>query len=388
MSDETERPEETPETPASAAPERPRPVRNWVSMRKGSLDSRVGVSVLEKLGKDLKALAGRPRVALLMCGPSAPEGAALECRRRLAEAGFEVHDVTLAEGVGSCNVQEAARVSEALADVGATGDDVACAVGDAAALSVASFACGTWGGGLPLAVVPTDLRAALTAAITPRDLDAFGVPAALSHDGAARIQYADFDVLGSLATPSEANLLGRAFMVQTAVIDGERPFGKLWDRAEAVAAGSEKETSQQVCETLKGRGRVMGATSVATRRSISFGTVVARALGHVAPDAPASTRFAEALRLSSRLGVALAGFSVDDMLAVDELLETLGLPELEREMDPAALVAALKGECLLRSNKLMWLVPHALGKVRFSNVDDDALLEHATFWCESRAPQD
>lgn len=367
-------------------PERPRvrPSRQWVTLYKSSLDLRVGEGLLEKVGRDLKSLAGKPRAAVLACAPSCPADVSLGLSRRLVESGFDVREAALPEGEAGLQLDGAAALLRALAGLGVTGDDVMCAVGDAAALSVASLAAGSWCGGIALAMVPADLDAAVECGVTPRALDVGEARAVVSRPSAARILYADLDALGDVAAPTEANLLARALMVQSAVVDGEKPFSHLWDRAEDVAEGVPGELCPQITETVKSRGRTVSSTSVATRQSVAYGVCVARALRSLLPAEPASTCLAEALRLTARIGVACSGFSADDMLAQDELLEMLGLPLLGEAPEPEALAAAIRQECFRTGNKFMVLVPQALGRVRLWAADDAVLLEHARAWCASR----
>lgn len=374
-------------TPSPSEGERVRPTRQWVTLYRSSLDLRVGEQLLEKTGRDLRSLAGKPRAAALLCGPSCPGEIAEELRRRLVEVGFDVREAPLAEGPGALDVEQALRAMRSLADLGLTGDDVAVAVGDASALSVASMAAGSWCGGITLAMVPTDLAAALLCGVTPRALDVDGHAGVVSRPSAARILYADLAALGDLAANSEANLLSRALMVAGAVVDGEKSFSHLWDRAEDVRSGSRREVCAQLAESVKTRGRTVSSTSIATRQSLAYGEVAARALKALCPAAPESTCLAEALRLTARLGVACSGFAADDMLAQDDLLWMLGLPELEVGFGPEELVGALRDECFRRSNKFMLLVPQALGRVRFWAVDEDVLTEHARAWCAAHAPE-
>ena len=98
----------------------------------------------------------------------------------------------------------------------------------------------------------------------------------------------------------------------------------------------------------------------------------------------ASTALADGMRFASRLAVVLESLPVDDMLAVDELLERLGLDTTRETVDPAELVARIRSERLLRTNRFMLAVPRALGRVRLSVMSDETMTEHATAWCASR----
>ena len=183
----------------------------------------------------------------------------------------------------------------------------------------------------------------------------------------------------------EAALLARALFVTSAMADSDKSFGRLFDRANDIAALDRATICDQMVDCMKSRGKVISSTSVAVRQSIGYGTTFVRALRPlVGEGVPSSTLLAEAMRFSARLSVAQGGLSVDDMLTQDELLDRLGLGYVECAVDPTAMAAALKAERFRRSNKFMLELPRSLGRVRLAAVEDDQLAEHTAAWCSSR----
>ena len=63
----------------------------------------------------------------------------------------------------------------------------------------------------------------------------------------------------------------------------------------------------------------------------------------------------------------------------------LGLGYARCDVEPDRLVAALKEERFLRTNRFLLAVPNALGRVRMTTVDDGLLAEHAGAWCQAHA---
>ncbi|MCI6845020.1 MAG: 3-dehydroquinate synthase [Coriobacteriaceae bacterium] len=377
-------PESAAAEPADDAPVRISAKRQWVNLRGNSLDARVGDDLVGTLGNDLRAYVGKPRAAVLATAPEAPAGVVEALRRDLTDVGFLVHMVGLPSGPDASSTAGLESVYEGLAKTGVTGDDVAVAVGGVRALSTASFACRSWCGGVTLAQVPLDPVAALVAGVTPLALDLPGADQMVTQDGSARYVYCDLDVIDVMRT-DEAALLARALFAASAMADSDKAFGRLFDRANDIAALDRAAICEQMVDCMKSRGKIISSTSVAVRQSIGYGTTFARALHPLVGErVPPSTLLAEAMRFTARLSVAQGGLSVDDMLTQDELLDRLGLGYVECEVDPVAMAAALKAERFRRSNKFMLELPRSLGRVRLAAVEDDRLEEHAAAWCSSR----
>lgn len=98
-----------------------------------------------------------------------------------------------------------------------------------------------------------------------------------------------------------------------------------------------------------------------------------------------STARAEALRFQARLSAGEGHFDVDDVLAQDELLDRLELPTLSARVDPDELVAAVREERFVRTNRFLLGLPRKLGRVRLAAVSDELIAEHVAAWCASRA---
>ena len=98
-----------------------------------------------------------------------------------------------------------------------------------------------------------------------------------------------------------------------------------------------------------------------------------------------STARAEALRFQARLAAGEGLFEVDDVLAQDELLDSLELPMVQASVNPDELVKALRAERFERSNRFLLGLPRKLGRVRLAAVDDELIAEHVAAWCASRA---
>lgn len=358
-----------------------RSVRQWVVVRGTSMDLRVGTGILSEFPRVLKSAAGRPHACALVHEDSVSEDAVRVLHDNLCDQGFKVSTCALAPA--GCNLAAVEALNTQLAEARVTSDDIVLVVGGLETLSVASFACAGWCGGTRLAEVPTDLPSAVVAATTPRALDSAGRERVVSQDATARYTMIDLDLIDADPT-GESALLAFALMVQTAMCDSDRSFGRLWDAADAIAAGDVDALIAQLQDTLKSRGKISSATSAALRQSLEFGTTFADALHSLAPEVPRSTTLADGMRFAARLGVAQETLSIDDMLAVDEVLERLGLDTTRSTVDPTALADRIRENRFLSTNRFMLAVPRGLGRVRLAVMTDELLAEHAAAWCASR----
>lgn len=356
--------------------------RQWVALRGGSLDVRSGKGLCGHFARDLRTAIGKPHDCALLSEEGTPEELVDAVHRDFSDQGYTVHARRMPRG--GCDLSQVERLDLVFAECGITSDDAVVAIGGLETLSVASFACSSWCGGVSLVEVPLDAPSAIVAAPTPRALDLPGLPRVISQEGSARFSIVDVGVF-DVDPASEAMRHAFALMVAAAMCDTNKAFEHLWDAADDLAAGNEQVVMRAILDAVKSRGRVASSTAASTRQSIVYGTELARALARVAgPKVPASALLADGMRFAARLAVATDALSVDDMFTQDELLERLGVGTTEVSVDPDELVAALKEERFRRSRRFMLALPRSLGRVRLSIVEDDLLAEHVAAWCSSR----
>lgn len=361
-------------------------VRQWVTMPGGSMDARMGVGLADRAGKELKSTLGTPRLAVLACIEAAPADQIERIRRSLADAGFSVERMALPSGDAALSLDAAQPVLAALGDLGATAGDGLVVVGDTGALSLASFVAKSWCGGISLMGYPLDLRAALEGSCTPLGFTVGTHPEMFIFPAATRYVYCDFELMEP-AFGGEEELFGRALMVCGAVADAEKAFGKLWDSIDGYLEGDAKVRATVIGDAFRSRGRVISSTSVVVRDSLGFGRTFLRALRPlVSGDVPPSTLLAEGMRFSARLAAGQGDFPVDDVVAIDEMLDAFGLGYVEDVgFTPGEMAEALKAECFLRSNRFQMLMPKSFGRIRLATLSDELLAEHTEAWIGARS---
>ncbi|WP_293816286.1 hypothetical protein [uncultured Parolsenella sp.] len=396
MSEETTEAATVDETKAVApAPDVPPVVvrRQSLATRMGVCDMRVGVGATAQLGEALRGVVGKPRRVLVAHSADVPADVVEEVRRSLIDTGFEFHQLELAGGRASRNLDEATRVFEALASHSITADDAIVAVGDAGLISTLVFVASTWCAGTVLAAVPTTLDGMVDVTVTPRALDVSAASEMLLAKGVVRLAVCDPANLPD-APDDPGTLMGRAVLVAGAVTAGETTFSELAVRADGIVAQDAETLVDEVLDITKSRCRVASSTALAVRQGLLLGMGFARAIGRCldaagSQDTPGEGRLlAEGLRIAARLAVAHqekdAEALLDLVFAQDALLERFGLAEVPCDLDADDVLAALRAEELSRSNRFMLALPLDFGRIRLTNVPDDLLYQHLKAWCKAR----
>lgn len=360
--------------------------RQWVSIPGGSVDVRIGAGATDQISTFMRGVSGKDPRCLLVYGPDLPEDVLVLVRRGLIGGGYKVTD-WVSESQEPC-MESATGLLAAMGHAHITKDDVVFAAGSVGLLSVASFACDVWCGGMPLALYPMDLDAFVESAATPRALDCAGLPQMVKGRPSCRRMFCDTDVV-SRDEDAETSRLARGIMVATAMAAGEKEFSRLWDNAEDLMAGDVQALVTVLGDCVKGRGRLVSSTSIALRQSVSYGNAFVRAMRTLVPaDIPNSMLLAEGLRFFARVSAGMGRLAVDDVFAQDDLLEALGLGQTPAcDVEPGLMRQALREECFRHTNRFMLELPQAIGRVRLTAVDDDLLCEHTDAWCSAHATE-
>lgn len=361
--------------------------RQWVSAPGGSCDVRYGTDVVETMGKLLKSAVGRTHLCAYVVGEGVGPELEERIRRQLTDGGFKVRRMSAPAGPVARTLPALTDALGNLADAGITADDLVLGVGDVDTLSMLAQACGMWCGRVPFAAVPLDLDAMVEVATTPRMLDVGGVSRIAGISTYTKYLLCDPGVM-DLSPDAETSRLGRALMVASAIAENEDTFEALWNKADAVMTGGDADVIDAALDTLKSRGHLVSSTSLSSRNSLLYGQTFARALDKLTGGTvPASTRLGEAMRFAARVSASLDAMDVDDVLMQDELLDTLSIGEFEGEVDPAELLAAMKADRFSRSTRFHLCLPHSIGRLRMTVVEDELMMENLTAWCEAHAPE-
>lgn len=360
------------------------PIRKAVAVAGNRCMTVGGAGCIERIGPDLKGAVGRPRRLAFLVEEGTPADLAEELRRLLASEGFKVFEVGVPRGRDAADLGAVAPVADELSGAGLTADDAMAAVGGAEALSLASYLAGQWCGGVTAAGVATTLEAAVAVPATPRALAVQGRDGLISAPPALGYLYADPGAC-DLVAEDEGGLMGRALMVQTAVINTKASYGALMGAMDGLAAADPRAFVDRGLEAACDRGRVASSTVAATRLSIRYGQRLADGLALLLGRRAGYARLlAEGMRFAARLGWQLADLDSTFVFDQDAILEALGLGLVACDLAPEQVLEAMKEAAERRTNRAFFLLPSAPGMVRPRPVEDDVLLEHLKGFCDSR----
>ncbi len=372
-----------PEAEAAQVAKAMAPMRQTVSANGASCDVRLGDGVLERFGRDLRVCCGRTGTAAFLVEEGTGPDLVESLFRLVTDAGFLVKRLGDLPG-DACDVSQLPGLWTELGEAGVTSSDAVVAIGGRRALSLASFAASSWCGGTPLAVVPLALDALVLCPALPLALTCAGHKAMVSARCRMALCYGEPGLM-DIAALTPDNLAGRAALVAAAVCESRDAFNALVMRSEAIAQGDVEQIGRQALDAARGVGRVHASTSVAVRRSLSYGETFARALGRFVPEACWGLRLGEGMRFAARLAVGAVDGDVDFVFAQDALLDRLSVGEVACSVDPEDLGRAFREEELARTNRAMVAMPHAVGRVRMAAVEDEVLAEHLAAWCAARS---
>ena len=358
--------------------------RHVINFANKSVDYRVGVDALEELPRFMKGVVKVPHRALAVADDASWDKIGQTVERSLVDAGFTVEAQVLPAAENPATMARAVSLFDRLESLGITKDDVVVCVGDERLASLVCWVCRSWLGGTPCAVIPTTLNAMLTVAT---QLDGLSV-----GEGAPMVELqpepelvvAD---LALLKDNSQDQLrLGYVTMVQAMLTDSRKKWDEFPDLISGILECSEITLLNAIAQTQAARKDVVRGTTPAARAGLTFGFTTARALRSLLGDGiPWYSLLAEGMRFEARVATDALNFKVEDVFALDDCLEDLGIEELPFELDTDAFVEALRSARFKRANQFMLAIPAHVGSVRLAVVDEDILKRHAGAYLASRA---
>ena len=259
-------------------------------------------------------------------------------------------------------------------------------VGGDEACSLASYISRTWCGGVSCALVPTTLDAMIRCSTQMTPLSVSG-GSLVSLEPEVSLVVCDLALVGDY--PIEENGLGYALMCGAYLSESRACWDSLGTAVRGVVEKNETSLSDALSTTLTARLNIAKSVSPSARRALLFGHTTARALSACLGEGahPYYLLLAEGMRFEARLAIDACDFSVDEVFALDDHLEDLGIGELSFDIDPAAFIEALRAERFRVANRFQLALPKYPGVIRLSSIDDEVLERHARAFIASRKPE-
>lgn len=359
--------------------------RKLLNFGSRSTDFRIGAGAFSELSNMLAGAVGRPCRAFVIAGDEVVSDRLTQVRRSLVDAGYRVDEVVL-DAARAASFASVPMVLERISSQGITSEDLVVGVGAAPACSLASLAARVWCGGVACALIPTTLDAMVRLPTQMTPLAIPGDASGVTSTPEVSLVVSDLDLVRDASV--EENGLGYALICAAYLAESRKCWNDLEGAIHGLMAGGEIAFIDAVCTAQTSRMNTVKSASPSARRAFMFGETTMRALAHCLGDGdiPPFRIFAEGMRFESRLAVDVCGFAVDDMFALDDRLEDLGIEELTFSLDPEAFVEAFRAERFRRSNRFQLALPKNPGVIRLASVDDEVLERHARAFLASRRP--
>ncbi len=325
------------------------------------------------------ALAGRSAVAVVDAAVSAAHSRRL--RAALADGALPVHVVPGSETVKTVASLEA--TIGWLAATGVTRDGVLIGIGGGAVLDLAGLAASLWQRGIAYIALPSTLVAMVDAAVGGKTaINAAGLKNPVGTFHPAETILADSELLSSL--PRNRWREGLAETIKAAVIGDPQLFAELEahrdDLARWLASGESGATIPDLLTALPwtdwiGRAVRVKATLVerdfrdeGPRQALNFGHTLGHALEAQTADTSRPLHHGEAIAVgmavTARIAAARRECPVADADRLITLLADCGLPTTWPPPPRAELVRLLAGDKKRRADRLGWILPNGIGRVR------------------------
>jgi 3-dehydroquinate synthase len=333
--------------------ERSYPIR----IRPGSLGE-LGEALVSELGARRAVVLVSERVAELHFGALATG---------MARTHVALDKLVVPDGERAKTLRVAARLYDALAELGVTRDAVLIGLGGGATCDLAGFVASTWLRGLPLVQVPTSLLAQVDASV--------GGKTALNHPRGKnligtfyqpRMVWIDTDVLATL--PPRERRAGLAEIIKVAAIWDAEFFKWLEENLDAMQRLEREALTSAVSRACGIKSEIVGLDERESglRALLNFGHTLGHAielatgLRRVRHGEAVAMGMAFAARLSERRGLAPAGVAG----RLEALLRRAGLPTEAPDLhaQKAAYLRAIAVDKKLAGERVSFVVLREIGR--------------------------
>jgi 3-dehydroquinate synthase len=320
------------------------------------------------LGAFVADLAGPGRVRTLIVADPNVRPIARDVGAALRAVGIGVSPIEVPAGEASKSAQQAARLWDALVEVGADRRSLVVAVGGGVVGDLAGFAAATYARGVRLFMVPTTLLAQVDSSV--------GGKVGINHPRAKNIIGAFHQPIGVWIDPAHLRTLpereyrsGLAEVVKYGVILDPDFLAWLEDAAADINARDEPTLARLIrrcCELKAGVVAADEREESGLRAILNFGHTIGHAIesalgyerGMLHGEAVAIGMVREA-RLATRLG--WAGAEIEARIA--ELLRRFGLPTAMPELPETDLLAAMSRDKKNLGGAIGFVLPRAIGRI-------------------------
>ena len=346
----------------------------------GSLASLAELLMAQGIRADTKVL--------LVTNPEVERHYGAPCRRSLEAAGFPVQTLVIEAGEDQKTPATVALIHDAAFAAKLERGSLIVALGGGVVGDMAGFAAATWLRGIAVVQVPTTLLAMVDAAI--------GGKTGVNHPGGKNLIGAFHQPKLVLIDPAVLHTLperefraGMAEVIKYGVIGDPALFGDLEAAAQRdplAGLANRESVGEGLLERLLERSASAKAKVVATderegglRAILNYG----HTLGHTVETLSGYGTFlhGEAVGLgmlaAGEISLAMGLWRPEDQQRQRAVIAAAGLPLAWPALDPQAVLACLQGDKKVRSGRVRFVLPTAIGAVEIRDDVEPEIIELA-----------
>jgi 3-dehydroquinate synthase len=338
----------------------------------------VGARALRRVGPELRGAGVGRKIALVTDRTiAALHGAA--ATESLREAGFEVLDLLVPEGEAAKTLAVAESCWDALLAAGHDRTSTVAALGGGAVGDLAGFVAATYMRGMNFVQLPTTVLAQVDASIGGKTgIDRPGAKNLVGAFHQPRLVIADTGVLGSL--PEREFRSGLAEVIKHGIVLDAAYFDEVESSLPRLLARDPDTLTRVVAGSCRLKARVVERDERESelRAVLNYGHTIGHALeaatGYArwAHGEAVSLGIAAEAGLAERLGIARP----ETTLRQVRLLDRAGLPVRGLDLEPAAVLEAIRRDKKARDGRVPFVLAPEIGRFRLVfDVPPEAVVE-------------
>lgn len=341
---------------------------------------RIGEGILDALGTSMRGIDGFARVrdVLIVSDSNVAPLYLARAKASLSEAGFKVADVVVPAGENAKQIEVAAEIWSAMAQLALGRDCAVVALGGGVVGDLAGFVAASYLRGVPVVQVPTTLLSMVDSSVGGKT--AVNLPEGKNMVGAFHqpsFVCADTEVLSTL--PDREWRCGCGEIAKSAVLDSDEFFFWLLEHGRALAQRDAEIVAESIRRCVVFKANVVARDEeevTGVRECLNYGHTLGHAIEVTSGFGVVShgEAVAEGMRFAARLAASQVDVAEGFAEAQAELLDALNLAPLELQASPADLLAAMKRDKKVRDKKVRFVLAHDVAQWEAIAVSDDAIL--------------
>lgn len=342
----------------------------------------MGTGLMRELGARVRTSLKAKKIALIT-DEHVGDLHGIDVQAELVHAGFDVEGFTVAAGEVAKSWAVAGELLEALAAVGLDRNDAVVTLGGGVVSDLGGFVASTYLRGVDFVNIPTTLLAQVDASVggkTGVDLRAGKNLAGAFKQ--PRLVVVDTGFLSTLPDGEWAS--GFSEIAKAGAIDSVEFFEWLEANADALAARGDEVVFEAVRRSIVFKANVVAGDEreAGRRECLNYGHTLGHAIEKILGYGELShgQAVAEGMRFAALLASKMLDTEATYATRLGALLDVLGLPQLELDVDVEAIVSAMHSDKKARGGELRFVLVRRPGVWSVTPVSDvivrDALAEY------------